>query len=339
MKTIDGSQGEGGGQVLRTSLSLAMCLQIPIRLKNIRAGRKKPGLMRQHLTCVRAAKEICKAKVVGDELGSQEVEFYPNAIQAGDYHFAIGTAGSTCLLFQTVLPALLQANEPSTLILEGGTHNDMAPSFDFIQQSFLPRIKQIGYRLNIELCEYGFYPNGGGKWVVNILPMSSLNPLLLVKREKIQKRLAVATSARIPQHICERELRQVQKKCHWQESELEKRLVEACGPGNILSLRLTTDPSSEVFEVVGKVGISAERVANLAIREMQRYLSSSVVIGEKLADQLLLPLALGSGGSFTTLRPTLHTLTNIKVIQSLMECGIEVKRIKDDEYKIIVRNE
>lgn len=338
MKTIDGSQGEGGGQILRTALTLAMCRKISIRIINIRSGRKRSGLMRQHLSCLRAAQSICRAEVIGDELGSQEIEFHPQEVQPGDYHFAIGTAGSTTLLFQTIAPALWFANQPSTLRLEGGTHNQMAPSYDFIHHSYLPVMKSMGYQVRSELLDYGFYPNGGGQWQAEIDPVRELKPLDMVERGELQSKLALATSSKIPEHVAERELRQIQKKCHWLEPELEIRRVSSCGPGNILSMRLNYARFSELFEVVGQVGISAERVANLAIREVQRYLRSQASVGENLADQLLLPMALGEGGEFLTLRPSLHTLTNIAVIQSLLDCEIEMQRLKDDEYLLTVRN-
>jgi RNA 3'-terminal phosphate cyclase (ATP) len=144
MKTIDGSQGEGGGQIFRTSLTLSMCLGIPIKIINIRAGRNKPGLLRQHLCCLRAAEEICQATVEGAAFGSTSVTFTPGAIGAGNYRFSIGSAGSTTLVFQTILPALLLAEASSTVTLEGGTHSGMAPSFDFIEQSFVPQLVNKG---------------------------------------------------------------------------------------------------------------------------------------------------------------------------------------------------
>jgi len=177
LKIIDGSFGEGGGQILRTSLSLSMCIGTPVRIENIRAGRRKTGLLRQHLACVRASKEICGAKVIGDELGSSTVEFHPGAIKSGTYDFAIGSAGSTSLLFQTVLPALLMADAESTVSFSGGTHNDLAPSFDFIKYSFIPTLKLIGIDIEAELHAYGFMPHGGGKWTAKIQPMTEAQPL------------------------------------------------------------------------------------------------------------------------------------------------------------------
>jgi RNA 3'-terminal phosphate cyclase (ATP) len=181
---IDGSEGEGGGQVLRSSLSLSMITGRPFKIKNIRSGRKKPGLMRQHLTCVKAAAEICNAKINSAELGSQELFFIPGEVKAGRYHFPIGTAGSTNLVAQTVIPALMLGDAPSKILLEGGTHNVHAPTFDFLQHSFLPILKKMGVEVKANLHSHGFYPAGGGKVEFEIQPVQKLKALELLERGK-----------------------------------------------------------------------------------------------------------------------------------------------------------
>lgn len=336
MIRIDGSQGEGGGQILRTALSLSMCLKEPVRIVNIRAGRAKPGLLRQHLTCVHASQAICDAQVKGDVLGSKVIEFIPNDIKAENYHFNIGTAGSTSLVFQTILPALSRADNHCSVLLEGGTHNQQAPSYDFIVHSFLYTLKEMGYQVETELLRYGFYPHGGGQWCAQIKPVDTIKPFQLSDRGELIKRLAVATSVNLPGHVGERELAQVKKKCHWLSDELSQKLIKSHGSGNILSLRLFMHNTNQLFESVGQLGISAERVAYKAIRSMKHYLKSEAAISEYLADQLLLPMALGQGGSFTTIKPSLHTMTNIKVIQQFIDCDIEVNAITDEKYQIII---
>jgi len=167
---IDGSFGEGGGQILRTALSLSLATGIPFRIENIRAGRKNTGLLRQHLTAVRAAAEIGSAEVEGATLGSSALTFSPGAVRAGEYRFAVGTAGSGTLVFQTILPALLRAPAPSRVIIEGGTHNEFAPPFDFLATTLLPLIRRMGARVSLTLERYGFYPAGGGRFVAVIEP-------------------------------------------------------------------------------------------------------------------------------------------------------------------------
>lgn len=315
---IDGARGEGGGQVFRTSLSLSMCTGRPLHIKNIRAGRSKPGLLRQHLACLHAARDICGAEVHGDELRSQEVIFIPGNITCGKYHFAVGSAGSTTLIFQTILPALLQAEGESIVSFEGGTHNPMAPSLDFIQHCFLPSVKVCGIEVDVQVERYGFNPSGGGVWTAKIHPQREAQPLCLVQRGELLSRTAVASSSKIPEHVAERETQRVVKKCQWLPTETERKNVDAVGPGNIISLRLVFENVQECFEVLGEKGFTAERVAGKAIKQMNYYLHTDACVAEHLADQLLLPMVLAEGGEFRTFEPSLHTRTNIEVINEIL---------------------
>ncbi|MCA9068770.1 MAG: RNA 3'-phosphate cyclase, partial [Planctomycetaceae bacterium] len=179
MIEIDGSTGEGGGQMLRTSLALSMATGKPFRIHRLRANRKKPGLKRQHLTAVRAAAEISGATVQGDELNSQEVHFEPGPVQPGHYRFDIGSAGSTTLVLQTVLPVLMLGTEPSHLTLEGGTHNGMSPPLDFLESAFLPLLAKMGPQVSLKLVRRGYYPAGGGHFEATIQPVEKLKPLTL----------------------------------------------------------------------------------------------------------------------------------------------------------------
>ncbi len=202
---IDGSKGEGGGQILRSALSLSVLTGQPLRLTKIRAGRAKPGLMRQHLTCVQAAAQLSAADLRGAELRSTELEFRPNALVGGAHHFAIGTAGSTMLVLQTVLPILLRAEGPSRVCIEGGTHNQMAPSADFINALFLPLLRRMGAQVELEVERVGFYPTGGGRIVLQVSP-STLQPISLIERGALRAIEAQVLSAGLPQHIAMREL-------------------------------------------------------------------------------------------------------------------------------------
>ena len=204
---IDGSFGEGGGQILRTSLALSLLTGRPFRIKNIRAGRQKPGLSRQHLVAVRAASEISQAKVDGASIGSVELSFAPVEILPGEYHFTVGTAGSATLVLQTVLPVLLLASGPSWLTLEGGTHNPYAPSFDFLQKVFLPIINLMGPTVEAWLLRHGFYPMGGGRFEVTIQPVKELSRINLLERGKIQGYRIHGVVSKIPLKVAEREVK------------------------------------------------------------------------------------------------------------------------------------
>lgn len=331
---IDGALGEGGGQIFRSSLTLAMSLKQPVVIKNIRAGRSKPGLLRQHLACLRAAQNICDADVVGDELGSMEVMFSPGKVKAGNYCFAVGSAGSTTLIFQTLLLPLAFADSVSDIYFQGGAHNGFAPSYDFIESCFLPVMTKIGFKVDIELEQYGFYPAGGGAWKVRIHPTRELSRLSLLERGALRSQLAIATSSHIPAHITRRELLQVQKKCLWSVDQLQQRLVDSVGPGNIVSLRVESQNITEIIEAVGEKSLTAERVAGRAIKALKAYLNTDAPVGEYLADQLLLPMVLAKGGEFITLAPSQHFLTNVEVIRQFTGVNIRVVKENDTIWRI-----
>jgi RNA 3'-terminal phosphate cyclase (ATP) len=212
MIEIDGSFGEGGGQILRTAISLSMVTGRAVRIDRIRANRPRPGLMHQHLTAVKAAQEVCGAEVAGAALGSTELQFTPGEVSHGHYTFSIGTAGSTTLVLQTILPALMTADEATTVTLEGGTHNIHAPSIDFLQRAFLPLLARMGPIVEVELERHGFYPAGGGRVSATITPCPQVKPLNLVERGEVTHRRAVAVVANLPGSIAQRELAVVGEK-------------------------------------------------------------------------------------------------------------------------------
>lgn len=330
---IDGSHGEGGGQILRTSLSLSMTTGRPIVVSRIRARRKQPGLMRQHLAAVYAARDVCRAKVVGAELHSGTLRFEPGPIRPGSYQFAVGTAGSACLVLQTVLPALLTASGPSHLTLEGGTHNPLAPPFDFLNRVFLPAVNRMGPRVTAKLERYGFFPAGGGRFVVQVVPCKDLQSLRLLDAGDIRERSARSVVAKLPIHIAERELSVVRERLGWSEDECRIETVDAQSPGNALLLEVMREPVGELAVGFGERGVPAEKVAEDAAREMLDYLEAGVPVGRHLADQLLLPMALAGGGTFRTLPLTAHALTNITVIEAF---GIANIRVEEDGGGVVV---
>lgn len=314
MITLDGSMGEGGGQLLRTALSLSLMTGQPFVLDRIRAGRQKPGLARQHLTCVLAAAEVGNAAVEGAELGSQRLAFKPRGLRAGEYAFAIGTAGSTTLVLQTLLPALLCANAPSTLQLSGGTHNPLAPPFDFLTKSFAPALRAMGIRLDLQLLRHGFAPAGGGAIACTIGPAKP-QPIEFLQREAVGLPRARVLLAKIQTSVGERELHVVRRRLDLRAEQVHIEHVDSHGPGNMLLLEFGNRFVTEVIGVPGERGTSAEQVAERACALAKRYLASDAPVGEHLADQMLLPMAMAGGGVFRTLEPTLHTRTNAEVIE------------------------
>lgn len=336
MLTIDGSQGEGGGQILRSSLALALVTGQPFTITKIRAGRKKPGILRQHLTALQAAVAISQAQAVGGELGSMELTFKPGTVRPSEYHFAVGTAGSATLVLQTVLPALLCAAGPSTLRLEGGTHNPWAPPFDFLTSAFLPLIERMGPRIQARLVRPGFYPAGGGEFQVTITPAAALQPIELLARGDTQRISAAAKIAHLPRHVAERELKLVARKLGLSDDRLiVEEVAGSRGPGNVVVIEVQSAHVTEVFTGFGEKGLPAEAVADQAAQQARRYLMKDVAVGEYLTDQLLLPLALAGGGAFRTAGLSRHAQTNIQVIEAFLGLGFDICR--DDSAGIVVR--
>lgn len=313
---IDGSFGEGGGQVVRSSLALSVLTGTPFELENLRAGRRKPGLLRQHLTALRAAAAISGAEVEGAELGSQRIRFEPHGLEPGAYSFAIGSAGSANLVLQTVLPPLLQASGPSTLVLEGGTHNPKAPSFDFLTKSFLPLLAQCGPQVRLELDRYGFYPAGGGQLTAHIQP-GPLTGFELTETLPIEL-AAVALVSNLAGSIAKRELEVLGHQLQIPPERLRVLEVPSRGPGNVVWVEAKSALFTACFTTLGEKGRSAERVATELAREVQGWQASGAPVCEHLADQLLIPLAMAGGGSFRTVAPSLHTLTNMAIVERFL---------------------
>lgn len=333
--TIDGSFGEGGGQILRTSLALSILTRTPIRIEKIRAKRDRPGLQRQHLMAVMACAEISSARVEGADAGSQTLGFEPTGLYGGDYTFDIGSAGSTTLVVQAVLPALMLADGPSRLQLVGGTHNIKAPPFDYLGQVFLPLLDQMGPRITTKLERYGFYPAGGGRVTVEIEPAGWLRPLVLRERGAIVKRRATAIVSNLPYAIGERELLVVEEELGWPLEWMEvKDLTQSFGPGNVVLLLIQSEQVTELFTGFGERGVRAEAVARAAASEARDYLDAGVPVGPHLADQLLLPLALAGSGSFVTQSPTMHTQTNIEIIKQFLNRKITVTELGFEQWLV-----
>ena len=312
---IDGADGEGGGQVVRNACALALVTGQAFRITNIRARRQKPGLMRQHLTAVEAACAIGCGDCEGLTVGSADLTFRPGRVVPGEYRFAVGTAGSTSLVLQTVLMPLLLAGAPSRLVLEGGTHNMLAPPFDFIDRGFLPLIRRIGGQVEARLTRHGFYPRGGGRIEVDIQP-STLAPVALIDRGAPLGTQATVLIAGLPAEIATRELAAVRAAFDWPDQGVALRtLPEEEGPGNILMLEAQFEHVTEIVSGFAQLGVPAEQVAKRAIGRMKGYLDCAAFAGPYLQDQLLLPIALAGGGTFTTVKVSDHSHTAAAVIE------------------------
>lgn len=316
MITIDGSEGEGGGQVLRNACALSLITGKPFTIENIRGKREKPGLMRQHLTSISAACEIGNAGCDGLEMGSSRITFRPDKIKGGEYSFAVGTAGSTGLVLQTILMPLIYADTPSRVTIEGGTHATSAPPFDFIEQSFLPIINRMGPTVSANIVRHGFFPRGGGKIVVDIEP-APLSPIDCMDRGPLIKRAAMVKFAGIPFPIAERLLKAGRKPLpDWREEAFTVReLPESHGPGMAVMFSAQYKNVTELVSGFGKIGVKAEHIGKSTAKRIAGYESSDAFAGPYLQDQLLLPFALAGGGKFTSVKISQHSRTAAEIIR------------------------
>jgi RNA 3'-terminal phosphate cyclase (ATP) len=324
---IDGSMGEGGGQVLRTSLALSVLTGRTLRLENIRARRPKPGLMAQHLKAVEAAAAISGARVEGAKLGSGALFFEPQEIRAGAYSFDIGTAGSTSLVLQTILVPLAFAPEASTVVITGGTHVPWSPSFHYLDRQWAPFLRWIGFDSRLELEQAGFYPRGGGRVRATIWPSTRRAPLQLLDRGALLRIRGISGVGKLNRGIAERQERRAREILAEVCRDVAIDVVElpAASPGSFLLLLAECEHSQACYSALGARGKRAEQVAEEAAKGMIAFLDGKEAVDPWLADQLILPLAVAGGESeLSTARVTLHLLTNAQVVKQFLPVRIEV---------------
>ncbi len=316
---LDGSFGEGGGQILRTSLALSAWTGKPFHAEKIRAGREKPGLKRQHLTAVKAVAEICGARVEGAELSSMDLTFEPGEIRGGSYRFDVGSAGSTILVAQTVLPVLLRAEEPSEVVITGGTHVSYAPIWEFFAESYLPQLRAMGARVEAECEQTGFYPAGGGRIRLRIEPFrdADARPFSLTDCGGLRRARVSAVVSGIPLDIAESEATILQEKFPELKLERDAREVDSPGPGNAVWVTLEYEHVTAVFSEIGTYDLSRKIVAHRVMNAVRKYLKIGAPVCPHLADQLAVPLVvLLGGGDFAKGKDTPHETTNWDVIRA-----------------------
>jgi len=319
--TIDGSYGEGGGQIVRTALALSAILGRPIELVNIRAGRKNPGLQPQHLAGVRALAQITGAQVRGAERGSPALHFSPGLISGGSYRIDIGTAGAVSLVFQMLLAPLAFARTPSYLTLSGGTHVPWSPPAPYLSEVFLPVAAEAGFIATWQVRRAGFYPQGGGEARVAVQPLTTLAPLDLSDRGRLLRIRAVSAVAGLPRRIAERQADQVNRRLGNAGYKVETEIaeLEASCPGDSLFLWAEFECSRAGFGTLGERGRPAEWVADEAAEALLTFLAGRAATDRHLADQLVLLMALAPGRSvLTTAQVSQHLLTNLWTVQQFL---------------------
>lgn len=343
MILIDGSQGEGGGQILRTSVGLAAALGTGVRITGVRAGRQRPGLRPQHLAAVRAAAAVCNARLAGAEIGSMEVSFEPGPPRAGTFRFDIGTAGSAALVIQTVLPALVLAEGDSEVTVTGGTHNPLAPCFEYLRDVFVPLASAANVQVYLEMTRAGFYPSGGGEIRVQVRGVGSaepLEPLRLLRRGQLRHIDGLsAASYSLPAHIISRQTSQalgrLAKAGH--RATIEEASWETFSPGTVVFLRAVFARSVGGCFALGARSKRAERVADEAVDELLAFLESAGAVGARAGDQLLVVAALCPAESrYVVERATDHLRTNAEVIRQITGRRIDIEPGEEGSATVVV---
>lgn len=328
---IDGSYGEGGGQILRTSLSLAAILKRPVRIDNIRSGRKNPGLQPQHLTAARAVAKICRGKLTGDSVGSQTLEFHPGKIEPGDYTFDVSdikaSAGSVNLIYQSVLLPLAFAHKPSKVIIRGGTHVPWSPPANYIDDVYLPALSRMGLIALYRTVRAGYYPIGGGEVHSEIRPVDIIKPISLTERVDGTVNCTSAIS-NLPVSIADRQMSEASQclRMHGIDPIEEIDEYDSLGKGTVVFILFDGDELKSGFTSLGERGKPAERVAREACDEFLEWWKSKTALDKHLADQLIVPMALADGDSeFTTVEITQHLITNVWTVQQFLPVKIDIQ--------------
>ena len=340
MIEINGSHGEGGGQILRTALALSAIEKKPFEIFDIRAGRKRPGLAAQHLQCVEAMAQICDAEVQGAGIGSSSLKFYPGEIKSGDYCFEIKTAGSTSLVLQTIFLPLSLADKPSSITIRGGTHVPFSPCYHYLKEHWLYYLKKIGFDAKIEMPRAGFYPKGGGEIDIYIKHTGNVYPLELTARGRLLKVRGISAVSNLDSGIAERQRKQAIR--HLSEiniiPEIDVVDIPAFGRGTMLLLVGEFENSQCCYFSLGAIGKRAEKVADEACKELTHFLETTAVLDEHLADQIILPLSLAKGTSrFVTPKITQHLLTNAEIINLFSHTKIDINGNPGEEGEVVLQ--
>jgi RNA 3'-terminal phosphate cyclase (ATP) len=326
--TLDGGHGEGGGQIIRTALALAVAVGRPVTITNVRVRRARPGLQPQHLTAVRALAAVSAAEVDGAELGSTALRFVPQGIRAGTYRFEVGTAGAVSLIFQALLLPLSLAPEPSRLTLVGGTHVTWSPPFHYLAEAFLPALAELGIRAEITLRRWGWYPRGGGEMDATIVPTRPRGGRGLVAeiRDQTLPIRGLSAVSHLPRSIAERQRRRAAERLAAAGLTAEIALAEgapAFGAGTFVLLAIRGRAG---FSALGRRGLPAEQVADAAVEPLLAYLASHAAVDEHLADQLVPFCALADAESaFTCPALTPHLTTVAWVVEQLLPVRVRLE--------------
>ncbi len=324
---IDGSYKEGGGQILRTAVALSAITSKPVTVKNIRAGRSKPGLSAQHLVGIKAAAEMCDAELTGAALGSTKITFKPGKIRGGAYRFDVGTAGAITLVLQVLVPMASYADKPTELTIIGGTDVSWSPTIDFFQHAFCEYAQRMGVKISLAVPQRGFYPRGGGEVKVTIRP-AKVEPIELTKQGKLEKidLHAVASESLAAAAVCERMVDGFRAACPVKNVGARQDYVKTLSSGANLHAHAHYDNCTLSATVIGQRGVPAESVGKECARALGKEMASGATVDHRLADQLMIFMALAKGNSaIKTSRISNHINTNKYVIEQFLLVRFDIR--------------
>jgi RNA 3'-terminal phosphate cyclase (ATP) len=336
--SIDGSTGEGGGQILRTALALSCITGKTLHIENIRAARRNPGLAKQHISCVRAICQICSSSCRGAALRSQVLDFQPGPVQGGDFDFDIGSAGSASLVIQTVLPALFLADKLSTVTVTGGTHNPLAPPFDFLAETFLPAVASADFISTCKLLKHGFAPAGEGKITFNVSTWRKNAHKIIDLCEPLEKPEISARiyTAKLPENIVRKQRELLCQSNLYFKCIKHIEVTDSAGPGNCVMIQLSGNDHTTIFTAFGQCGKPSYKVIKEVVTLTKDFLESGAAVDRFLADQLLIYMAISKAGYFTTNELTTHLTTNMEVIKNFLDVTFSIDK-QNENYKVSCR--
>ena len=328
MIRLDGSLGEGGGQILRTALSLSTVTGLPFEIVNIRSNRPKPGLRPQHLEGVRAAARVSAATVEGAAENSMALHFAPGRVQPGRYRFEIHTAGSACLLLQTVYLPLALCGGESRVEIRGGTHVPWSPCYHYLERQWSPALARLGIAVHLDLKRAGFYPEGGGEMQARIEPATALRGMRNTQRGELTRLIILSAACNLPEHIAQRQAKRVLERLARAQVEplVETPRIPAHGKGSFVVLTAQYEVGQGCYSALGAIGKPVEKVADEAAKPLLSFMAGEAVMDEHLADQIILPLSvIPEESEFATACVTGHLLTNAEVIRQFIPAEIRIE--------------
>ncbi len=325
MIEIDGSEGEGGGQIVRTSIGLSAITGKSVRICNIRAGRCNPGLQPQHITGIRACAKICGAEVVGDERGCTEIIFKPGKIRGGNYKFDVGTAGAISLVLQTLVLPSIHADAEINMEITGGTHVRWSPSYDYFQHIFCDFLKKVGIEIFVEIGQYGFYPKGGGKVFVNIKPCKEFKKLDLIERGEFKRidAWSIASENLKKANVAERQVKGAKNFLNEKFENENILYVPSKSTGSAIHIHAHYENCKIGASSLGEIGKPAEAVGKECAELFKKQINSDACLDEWMADQILPYLAFATG-RVSVSEVTKHCLTNIWVIEKFLPVKFKI---------------